>query len=390
MQRRTTHRSTNRYPLPAALVLLACVFARPAAGGEWAARGEPAETLAYAYPPYHAAEPARPYREPHDTGWQLYIDNDLFVRPGQDSDYTGGIAVAYTGRRVRDWAFSIDSWLERLDRLSGFASLQSAGGGFLRHAVEYGIVLFTPENIKTAEPVFDDRPYANFAFIANSRQVTFPEQGWLMQSALTVGVLGSNLGPEVQHLIHEATDGTEPRGWRHQISEGGEFSGKYSVMAQKNVVEYRNRLSFELSVGSEGNLGMNTNAAFNLNWRFGDLKSPWWTFVPHQAEYINLGQTITSRIDEDSVLPAEWFFWGGLKAKYRIYNAFLQGQFRDSPVEFDGDRLEDILYEAQLGVTRTWSNGFGLSFVVRARSAEIKGPNARDPVWSGFVVSFKG
>lgn len=350
--------------------------------------GRDTTTLAYAYPPYYETEPPA-YREAYNTGWQLYVDNDVFVKPDQDSDYTGGVAVAYTGRRVREWAFSVDSWLAAVDRLTGFGDFQNVDGGFARHAVEYGLVVFTPEDITQQSPIYDDRPYANFAFMANSRQVTFPDKRWLLQSALTVGVLGTDIGAEAQSLIHDATDGTEPRGWDNQISDGGEPSGKYSVMAQKNLIRYHGDASFELSAGIEGNLGMNTNAALNLNMRFGNLKSPWWSFVPHQAEYINLGQTITSRVDK-RVMPAEWFVWAGLKVKRRLYNAFLQGQFRDSPVEFDGDRLEDVIHEAQLGITKTWNNGFGLSFVIRRRSNEITGPNGRDPVWSGFVVSFKG
>ena len=328
------------------------------------------------------------YDEPYDTGWQLYVDNDLFVSSDTDRDYTGGIAVALTGRRAREWWFSMDSWLDSVDQFTGIQSLQMAEGGFSRHALEIGFTLFTPENITIAEPIFNDRPYASFLFMANSQQITFPEQRWVLQSALTIGFLGLKAGPEFQSLIHDATGSTAPTGWDNQISDGGELTGKYSVIAQKNLIQRYNKFSFELSAGAEGNIGLNTDASVSMGMRFGQLKSPWWSFMPHQSDYINLGQTMTSRIDE-RIMPAEFFGWAGIKAKYQIYNGLLQGQFRDSVVEFEGDQLEDVIYEAWIGATKTWSNGFGLSFVVRGRTNEIKGPNGRDPIWSGFILSFK-
>jgi hypothetical protein len=327
------------------------------------------------------------FNEPYDAGWQLYVDNDLFTGSSTDRDYTGGFALAFSGHRARDWSISLDSWLDRIDNLTGIQRQQLAENGFSRHTIEFGLVLFTPENITISAPLPEDHPYANFLFMANSQQVTFPGKRFALQSALTVGVLGTRIGPEAQTLLHNATGGNRPRGWANQISNGGELTGKYTVIAQKNLLQSYNKFSYQLSTSVEGNLGLNTDISASLSVRMGKLKSPWWSFVPHQSDYINLGQTITSRIDQRTI-PAEFFGWAGVKSKYSFYNGFLQGQFRTSKFRFNRDELEHKVFEAWAGVTKTSRSGLGLSFFIRKRTGEIKGPQARDPLWSGFIVSF--
>lgn len=327
------------------------------------------------------------YDEPYNAGWQIYLDNDLFISPDIDRDYTGGLAIAYSGRRAREWWFSMDRGLDWLDEWFRIQPLQTSPKGFQRHSLEFGLILFTPDDITVDTPIPDDRPYANFVFMANSQQTTFPETGWMLQSILTVGFLGLSIGPDVQSLIHSATDSAEPEGWQNQISDGGELTASYTVRAQKILLENYGRFSYEVSGALEGSIGFTTDVNVGLSTRFGKIRSPWWTFAPHQSDYINLGQTITSRIDE-RILPSEFFGWAGINANFGFYNAFLQGQFRDSAVELDRDELEDIVYEAWLGATKTWSNGFGLSFVTRGRTEEIKPPNGRSPLWSGFIISY--
>ena len=329
------------------------------------------------------------FNEPYDSGWQLYFDNDLFIGSNTDRDYTGGFALAFGGRRASDWWFSLDSWLDHIDRLSGIEQLQRAADGFSRHTIEFGLVMFTPENLSISIPQFEDHPYSNFLFLANSQQVTYPNKRWTLQSALTIGVIGTNAGPEVQNLIHATLDSEKPNGWDNQISDGGELTGRYSVTAQKNLIQHHGAFSFELSTSFEGNIGINTDFAVSLVTRLGQLSSPWWSFLPHQSDYINLGQAITGRFDE-RIMPAEFFMWAGVKAKYSVYNGFLQGQFRHSAVRFDHDELESGITEAWLGVTKTWTKGFGLSFFVRNRSGQITGPQNRDALWSGFIVSYTG
>lgn len=69
--------------------------------------------------------------------------------------------------------------------------------------------------------------------------------------------------------------------------------------------------------------------------------------------------------------------------RYRLYNAILQGQFRDSDVEFSRSDLNPLIGEAWIGVTKELGNGLQVSLVFRARSRELKvGPS---PSWGGVI-----
>jgi hypothetical protein len=77
----------------------------------------------------------------------------------------------------------------------------------------------------------------------------------------------------------------------------------------------------------------------------------------------------------------------GIKLRARAYNAFLQGQFRDSDAAFSASQLQPIIREAWLGVIADLGD-FRLSYTLRFQSAEIKeGEGARDLRWAGLAVS---
>ncbi|MCU7924478.1 MAG: hypothetical protein KZQ88_17445 [Candidatus Thiodiazotropha sp. (ex Dulcina madagascariensis)] len=45
------------------------------------------------------------------------------------------------------------------------------------------------------------------------------------------------------------------------------------------------------------------------------------------------------------------------------------------------------MLEGWLGITKTFRNGLGLSFVIRKQTNEIKGAGRDDPFWSGLIIS---
>jgi len=76
-----------------------------------------------------------------------------------------------------------------------------------------------------------------------------------------------------------------------------------------------------------------------------------------------------------------------MSLQYRIYNALLQGQFRDSAVTFDRDELNELLAEVSVGVTREFASGVRVSLTVRARTPELEDAAGIPPVWGGLIVS---
>ncbi|MFV2032792.1 MAG: lipid A-modifier LpxR family protein [Gammaproteobacteria bacterium] len=61
--------------------------------------------------------------------------------------------------------------------------------------------MFTPENITTTSPIFDQHPYASLLFVSNTQVVVIPEDFVSYQSTLTVGFMGLSLSGELQKSL---------------------------------------------------------------------------------------------------------------------------------------------------------------------------------------------
>ena len=73
--------------------------------------------------------------------------------------------------------------------------------------------------------------------------------------------------------------------------------------------------------------------------------------------------------------------------KARAYNAFLQGQFRDSDVSYDSDEINHGIVEAWAGYTHSFNDGYRLSYTIRGHSSEIKsGAGDRSVLWGGLTL----
>lgn len=328
-----------------------------------------------------------PFYEKDRTGWALYIDNDLLTGGDNDQDYTGGIAITLSGARAAEHSLSVFGWLTALNSFSGLERVYRDRNLFQRHNFEIGFTLFTPVDISTSEPIADDHPYASLFFVSNTQQTVLPDQHVSYQSSLTVGFLGLELAEDVQGLIHNLTGSDKPQGWANQVSAGGEPTARYGVSRLKThfLRQGRRGLRTELKTSLEANIGFSTDVAAGVSWRWGRINTPWWSYNPHQAEYINLGAPMTS--SGASGGRREFYVWAGASLKYRFHNAILQGQFRDSEVTFERSELEPVIAEAWIGVTREFRGGYSASLFLRGRSQEIRSLSGDPPVWGGIIFS---
>ncbi len=386
--------TTRRIPksrLPGALLLGLLAFSSLGRAAElppdpFAAAAEPLRLAAL------VEEEKRPQRAPLDeagreklnTGWALYVDNDLFAPGGHDRDYTGGVSLTLSGARARDYWFSADPVLGGVDGWLGVDD----GRRLVLHSFETGMTAFTPEDIQTETPLADDRPYASLVYVSNSRIYIEPWRQRGVISTFTLGVLGLDAVGEFQNALHSAFDGDEANGWDNQIADGGEPTLRYAVARQTvHAARYGPRQrGYEIKTSLQGSLGYLTDASWGVSARVGRLRTPWWSFNPQLSEYAEkstpLGVTGASGSGD------ELYLWGGFNVRLRLYNAFLQGQLRDSAVTYDYDELHHVIGEGWLGLTQEFGNGLRLSYFLRAQTAEIKsGPGSRNPVWGGIIIS---
>jgi hypothetical protein len=330
----------------------------------------------------------RAYSEPTTAatarGWSLAIDNDLFGPTQSDRDYTGGLGVSVSGPQTAGYWWSLDPLLRRIDRLVVGGHARNAA---INHAVQLGWVSFTPQDLLAKDVNVGDRPYASMVFVTGARQYVAPDARSARYSDLTLGVLGLSLTSDVHKAVHRAVGSEVAQGYDHQISAGGEPTVRYvtggsRLRAQRLTLGSR---LVEAKTTWEMSAGYLTEMSYAFSTRLGNINSAWWTFNPERVDYIAQPSPVERRHTNG---PRELYVWAGAKARLRAYNAFLQGQFRDSDHRLGASDLNHVIGEFWLGITARSSGGTQVSYAMRYQTAEIRdGLGSRDPVWAGLTIS---
>ncbi|SMF07958.1 hypothetical protein SAMN02745866_00590 [Alteromonadaceae bacterium Bs31] len=303
--------------------------------------------------------------------WYLSFDNDLLSPKNRDQDYTYGINLGYASPEVTSW------WpneaLISLDKLLGLSSKNLRGS-----ALEAGLYGFTPSNVESSEPNKLDRPYSSLVYVATSAERMNWEKQVVLRSQFTLGALGLDAVGDVQNLTHRFTGGHEAKGWHNQISNGGEPTFRYSVARMKLLETALPRL--ELKHTAAASVGYITEASWSISARVGKIATPWHSFKPESKNYAESQGAKRGRSPES-------YFWIGSAIKLRAYNAFLQGQFRESAVTYSHDELRPVVVEAWVGYAHEFPNGYHLNYGLRGHTSEIKeGEGDRDVIWGGVMI----
>ena len=315
--------------------------------------------------------------EPEYTGVRVQIDNDLFAGRESDRDYTGGFAATVSGSAAATNALSLNPWLSEIDTFVGANHADAT----VWHAQQVGLMAFTPTDIATSLVQQDDRPYASLAFVANGRVQVEPGDRVAWTSTLTVGVLGLSLSEDIQNAVHEAVGSPRARGYDHQISAGGEPTARYTLARQYLwIANPASTLDVKTTV--QGSVGYLTETSIAISARAGRFASPWWSFVPEQTDYIGAPTPVVAQSG------FEMYVFTGMRLKARAYNAFLQGQFRDSAVRYSGSELEPVLAEAWIGVATQLAATTQASYTLNYQTREVRyGPAAREAWWGGLQLT---
>ena len=310
---------------------------------------------------------------------RLQIDNDLFAGGARDRDYTGGMAVTVSGAQAREGLLSLDPLLERIDQV--FISGQSVNS--VHHARQLGMVAFTPADITSSQPLYDDRPYASLLFVASGRVSVGADERSAWSSNLTVGVLGLQAAGQLHSELHELL-GSEPvRGYDNQISAGGEPTARYTL-ARHQLWIANPSATLDVKTTLQGSVGYLTEASASISLRLGRFDTPWWSFAPELTDYIAAPVPVAAGTGSRS----EMYLFTGARLKARAYNAFLQGQFRDSAVEYAASEIEPIVAEIWLGFVTRLLDRTQVSYTLNYQTAELReGKANRDALWGSIQLS---
>jgi hypothetical protein len=309
---------------------------------------------------------------------RVQIDNDLFAGDNQDRDYTGGMSITISGDRARDGFLSLDPLLRRLDRF-----VVNGEDANVHYARQIGLLAFTPKDTLVSEVQPDDRPYASLLFVSNGRVTVDADDRGAWTSSLTIGVLGLSLTSDVHGAVHELVGSEKPRGYDHQISAGGEPTARYTLARQKLwIADPSGHIDVKTTV--QGSVGFLTETSASISMRAGRFNSPWWSFAPELTDYMSAPVASESYRGGSR----ELYVFAGARVKARAYNAFLQGQFRDSEVRYTSAEVQPLLAEAWIGVVTQILDQTQLSYALHYQTAELRdGPASRDALWGAVQLT---
>jgi len=306
------------------------------------------------------------------AGWRLSMDNDAIAPNNNDHDYTGGISFTYSSATSAT-GLSHPPRIS-LDAVIGFIgqALDRPGETPRRtfYATEAGMSVFTPEDTQRHAAVYDDRPYASLLFLSSSRQTLSANDRQAITQTFTVGALGLVVSADVQNALHRQFGIPTAKGWDYQISADGEPTLRYSRSRQ--TLHWARKgthgLDYDLSSTIKGNLGYLTDLGWGISGRLGRINSPWWSHNPLLEEYAERGTAHATR----GASRRQFYLWGGLFVRARVYNALLQGQFRDNAVDYSGAQLKPLIATAWLGLDYVLAGNIRLSYSWHGQTSEIR------------------
>ena|SRR5688572_108372 len=314
-----------------------------------------------------------------EPGVAIHLDNDLFTGSGDDSDYSWGATFTIGSPEPGP----LSAPLDRARR--GIASLlPDREAAAVSRATQFGMIAMTPDDLKSADALPDDRPYASLVFLTSSelRIDTSGERSRF--TSFTVGLLGTGVAETLQRGVHQVQGGIVPNGWSHQVSDGGEPTARF-VHAEQWVLGDTDTHAGTLrqtKLTLAASAGYLTEASAAVSMRWGRIATPWWSFNPELGDY-----------SPAPVAPVNGFSFGGspevygfvgARVKARAYSALLQGQFRHSDVRVASDDLARFQVEAWAGVTSAFSE-WSLSYSIHVASREIdRAPADRMLLWASL------
>ena len=142
-------------------------------------------------------------------------------------------------------------------------------------------------------------------------------------------------------------------------------------------------LGFPAAAASAGTV---TAGSVALNARWGRIESPWSSFAPEENMYVQETQPVPPALPAGA--PLEVFGFAGARATLRLYNAHLQGQFRQSDLTYGEGDLNQVLREAWAGVELRTPSGWAVQYLARWESPELRyGIGSRSFLWGSVEVT---
>ena len=156
--------------------------------------------------------------------FSLQVENDFFnLFNKSDRDYTNGIRLGWLSPAITSMP---PAWVA-LTTIPTFLGEAPADSVVRRVGISVGQNLYTPADINTPQPIFNDRPYAAWLYASVLLQYTYKrydakthqqEPTRLDSLSLDLGLIGPAAGGEwVQNNFHRLIGSPQAAGWANQL-----------------------------------------------------------------------------------------------------------------------------------------------------------------------------
>ena len=207
----------------------------------------------------------------------LYMENDI-VR-GTDSQYTSGVKLTWISKELRSYPDD-DIIHKSIDHAAEKLSFMDKPGYKKNIYISIGQNIYTPEDIRKAAVIKDDRPYAGLSYMA----LGLISQDLKKMDSLEIdaGIIGPHsYAAKLQHAVHSRFGAEEAEGWRNQLKDelvlNLFYERKWRVLSSDSY----NRLGYDvipragLSFGNlliAANLGIQLRFGINIPQDFGTIR----------------------------------------------------------------------------------------------------------------------
>ena len=193
------------------------------------------------------------------------------------------------------------------------------------------------------------------------------------QSSLAIGVLGLPVAEALQQGIHKLLGNTEPRGYSHQISDGGEPTFMYSVsryrlLAQGSCLGH----PYSLRLGAGASVGYLTEANLEIVAR---SDAPWWSSSTVSGDYA--GHPAIGGPAPAAAGRPRLQLEAGARAARAAVQRVPRGPAAAQRRRCSAHELEPLLVDLWIGATTVFPKGFSVSYRSGTRPRRSRAAAAR-------------
>jgi lipid A 3-O-deacylase len=335
------------------------------------------------------AEPPPPASATEDERRSIFsfqVENDVFNRLSPtDRDYTNGVRFGWLSPAITE----MPAGMVALTTLPTFFGEPPSDSVVRRFGLSIGQNIYTPDNIFTSQPIYNDRPYAGWLYASFALQYTYKrrdEKGSLEPVRLDtlqldLGLIGPAAGGEfAQNNFHNLIGVAQANGWGNQLHNeptiGIGFERRWRTTRAVVIEDPKLEVDFIPRVGGAlgnvaiyGDVGGTARIGKNLRDDFGPTRAR--PALPGSEAFIGDGSF-------------GWYLFAGVDGQVVGRNIFLDGNT-------DGNSLRvshrPFVAEAQAGLAVTY-RGVRVTYTQVLRTPDFYEQN-RWTQFGSFNVTFR-